>query len=149
MEVAVSMMWCQRAGSCQPIGTRDERQSCEGNYLRDADCRAFCQYLESQMERHEGCSLDVRKWKEKGQNQVKLREVLMQPGEKLNLTRSIRSAKTGSLLPKEGTLISVTENLGRTLLLVEFARGQHEYLFENEVEFEQDHSSSSNEECYL
>jgi hypothetical protein len=73
----------------------------------------------------------------------------MQPGKKLNLTRSIRSAKTGSLLPKEGTLVSVTENLGRTLLLVEFVRGQLEYVFENEVEFEQDHSSSSNEECYL
>ena len=73
----------------------------------------------------------------------------MRPGEKLNLTRSIRSPKTGSWLPKEGTLVSVTENLGRTLLLVEFARGQHEYLFENEVEFEQDHSSSSNQECYL
>jgi hypothetical protein len=42
----------------------------------------------------------------------------MQPGIKLNLTRSIRSPKTGSLLPKEGTLVSVTENLGRTLLLV-------------------------------
>ena len=65
----------------------------------------------------------------------------MQPGIKLNLTRSIRSPKTGSLLPKEGTLVSVTENLGRTLLLVEFARGQLEYVFENEVEFEQDHSS--------
>jgi hypothetical protein len=91
---------------------------------------------------------DARKWKEK-QNQVKLREVLMQPGEKLNLTRSIRSAKTGSLLPKEGTLVSVTENLGRTLLLVEFARGHREYVFENEVEFEQDHSSSSNRECYM
>jgi len=98
------------------------------------------------MERHEGCSL---KMQESGQNQVKLREVLMQPGEKLNLTRSIRSAKTGSLLPKEGTLVSVTENLGRTLLLVEFARGQLEYVFENEVEFERYHSSSSNEECYL
>ena len=94
-------------------------------------------------------SQDARKWKEKGQNQVKLWEVFMQPGEKLNLTRSIRSVKTGSLLPKEGTLVSVTENLGRTLLLVEFARGQREYVFENEVEFEQDHSSSSNEECYL
>jgi len=82
-------------------------------------------------------------------NRVKLWEVLMQPGEKLNLTRSIRSAKTGSLLPKEGTLVSVTENLGRTLLLVEFARGQREYVFENEVEFEQGHSSSSNQECYL
>ncbi len=44
---------------------------------------------------------------------------------------------TGSLLPKEGTLVSVTENLGRTLLLVEFARGHREYVFENEVEFEQ------------
>jgi hypothetical protein len=94
-------------------------------------------------------SQDARKWKEKDQNQVKLWEVLMQPGEKLNLTRSIRSAKTGSVLPKEGTLVSVTENLGRTLLLVEFARGQREYVFENEVEFEQDYSSSSNQECYL
>ena len=73
----------------------------------------------------------------------------MQPREKLNLTRRIRSAKTGSLLPKEGTLISVTENLGRTLLLVEFARGQREYLFENEVEFDRDRSSSPNQECYL
>ena len=73
----------------------------------------------------------------------------MQPREKLNLTRSIRSAKTGSLLPKEGTLVSVTENLGRTLLLVEFARGQREYLFENEVEFDRDRSSSPNQECYL
>jgi hypothetical protein len=52
------------------------------------------------------------------------------------------------LLPKEGTLVSVTENLGRTLLLVEFARGHREYVFENEVELERDHSSSSNEECY-
>lgn len=109
----------------------------------------FVQYLESQMQRHEDCSVKMQERKAKGQNQVKLWEVLMQPGEKLNLTRSIRSAKTGSLLPKEGTLVSVTENLGRTLLLVEFARGHREYVFENEVEFEQDHSSSSNRECYL
>ena len=73
----------------------------------------------------------------------------MQPGEKLNLTRSIRSAKTGGLLLKQCALVSVTENLGRTLLLVEFARGHREYVFENEVEFERDHSSSSNQECYL
>jgi hypothetical protein len=113
-------------------------------------CRAFCAVFgESDGEAWRLLSQDARKWKEKGQNQVKLREVLMQPGEKLNLTRSIRSAKTGSLLPKEGTLVSVTENLGRTLLLVEFARGHREYVFENEVEFEQDHSSSSNRECYL
>ena len=68
----------------------------------------------------------------------------MQPGIKLNLTRSIRSPKTGSLLPKEGTLVSVTENLGRTLLLVEFVRGHREYVFENEVAFERDRFSSSN-----
>jgi len=60
----------------------------------------------------------------------------MQPGEKLNLTTTIRSSKTGMLLPKEGTLISVTENLGRRLLLVEFENGQAEYLFENEVELQ-------------
>jgi hypothetical protein len=102
------------------------------------------------MRRHEGCSLKLQEsGKKKVSNRVKLWEVFMQPGEKLNLTRSIRSAKTGSLLPKEGTLVSVTENLGRTLLLVEFARGHREYVFENEVEFEQDHSSSSNQECYL
>jgi len=28
----------------------------------------------------------------------------------------------------------MTENLGRTLLLVEFENGEHEYLFEHEVE---------------
>jgi hypothetical protein len=58
----------------------------------------------------------------------------MKIGLKLSLTKTIRSAKTGMLLPREGTLVSVTENLGRTLLLVEFEGGQEEYLFENEVE---------------
>src|SRR4030095_11534229 len=125
------------------------RIKCEGNYLRNAPWPAFVQCLGSQMERHEGCSVKIQERKAKSQNQVKLWEVLMQPGEKLNLTRSIRSPKTGSLLPKEGTLVSVTENLGRTLLLVEFTRGHREYVFENEVEVEQDHSSSSDQECYL
>lgn len=60
----------------------------------------------------------------------------METGVKLNVTKTIRSSKTGMLLPREGTLVSVTENLGRTLLLVEFEDGQHEYLFEYEVEFE-------------
>jgi hypothetical protein len=35
IEVAVSMMWCQRAGSCQPIGTRDANLSCEGKIAND------------------------------------------------------------------------------------------------------------------
>ena len=60
----------------------------------------------------------------------------MQTGVKLNLTKTIRSSKTGMILPKEGTLVSVTENLGRTLLFVQFENGQSECLFENEVEFQ-------------
>jgi len=60
----------------------------------------------------------------------------MKTGIKLNVTKPIRSSKTGMFLPREGTLVSVTENLGRTLLLVEFEDGQREYLFEGEVEFE-------------
>jgi len=60
----------------------------------------------------------------------------METGIKLNITKPIRSPKTGMFLPREGTLVSVTENLGRTLLLVEFEDGQHEYLFDHEVEFE-------------
>jgi len=66
----------------------------------------------------------------------------MEAGVKLTLTTSIRSAKTGLLLPKEGTLVSVTENLGRTLLLVEFGDGQAEYLFENEVELQSESPSN-------
>lgn len=58
----------------------------------------------------------------------------METGLRLNLTKTIRSAKTGMVLPREGTLVFVTENLGRILLLVEFEDGQAEYLFESEVE---------------
>jgi hypothetical protein len=64
----------------------------------------------------------------------------METGITLSLTKAIRSPQTGMLLPREGTLVSVTKNLGRTLLLVEFEGGQHEYLFECEVEFEDDHA---------
>jgi len=60
----------------------------------------------------------------------------METGVKLNVTKTIRSSKSGMLLPREGTLVSVTVNLGRTLLLVEFEGGQYEYLFDYEVEFE-------------
>jgi len=38
------------------------------------------------------------------------------------------------ILPKEGTLVSITENLGRRLFLVSFADGTSEYLFDSEVE---------------
>jgi hypothetical protein len=48
------------------------------------------------------------------------------------------------LLPREGTLLSMTENLGRTLLLVEFQGGQHEFVFEYEVELKHDSASPHN-----
>ena len=62
------------------------------------------------------------------------RRRVMETGIKLNITKTIRSSKTGMPLPRAGTLVSVNENLGRTLLLVEFENGQHEYLFDYEVE---------------
>jgi hypothetical protein len=68
----------------------------------------------------------------------------METGVKLIVTKTIRSSKTGMFLPREGTLVSVTENLGRTLLLVEFEDGQREYLFEDEVEFETGNASRQN-----
>ena len=65
----------------------------------------------------------------------------METGAKLNVTKTIRSSKTGMLLPKQGTLVSVTENLGRTLLLVKFEDGQQGYLFDHEVEVDNGNAS--------
>jgi hypothetical protein len=56
--------------------------------------------------------------------------------EKIRLKKVVRSQKTGMLLPKEGILVCVTENLGRRLLLVAFDNGNREYLFDNEVEYD-------------
>ncbi len=71
----------------------------------------------------------------------------MDTGAKVNLTKTIRSSKTGMLLPREGTLVSITENLGRTLLLVQFENGHCEYLFEYEVELRQGTSDSSSQQA--
>jgi hypothetical protein len=60
--------------------------------------------------------------------------VFVNPGEKLRIRKFVRSRKTGMVLPKEGTLVSITENLGRRLFLVSFADGTSEYLFDSEVE---------------
>ena len=54
----------------------------------------------------------------------------METGAKLNVTKTIRSSKTGMLLPRKATLVSVTEIVGRTLLLVKFEDGQQDYLFD-------------------
>jgi hypothetical protein len=75
---------------------------------------------------------------------VEARSQVMETGVKLNVTKTIRSSKTGMFLPREGTLVSVTENLGRTLLLVEFEDRQHEYLFDHEVEFKSGNVSPQN-----
>ena len=65
----------------------------------------------------------------------------METGAKLNVTKTIRSSKTGMLLPRKATLVSVTENVGRTLLLVKFEDGQQDYLFDHEVEVDNGNAS--------
>ncbi len=57
----------------------------------------------------------------------------MKAGELIKTTRPVRSQKTGVVLPREGTIISTTENLGRTLVLVNFGQGREEYLFPDEI----------------
>jgi hypothetical protein len=59
---------------------------------------------------------------------------LVTAGAKLRIKKVVRSQKTGMVLPREGTLVDVTQNLGRHLYLVAFADGNSEYLFADEVE---------------
>lgn len=60
-------------------------------------------------------------------------EVDMSPGEPLKTVKPIRSQKTGILLPREGTFVRAVENLGRSLILVNFGSAGEEYLFPDEV----------------
>lgn len=57
----------------------------------------------------------------------------MKIGDSLKTARPIRSHKTGMLLPREGTFVRDMENLGRTLILVNFGTAGEEYLFPWEV----------------
>jgi hypothetical protein len=57
----------------------------------------------------------------------------MNPGEPLKTVKPIRSQKTGILLPREGTFVRAVENLGRSLILVNFGSAGEEYLFPDEV----------------
>jgi hypothetical protein len=66
-------------------------------------------------------------------------EAFMQPGDALKTIRPIRSQKSGLILPREGKLVGAIENLGRTLLLVNFGLAGNEYLFPNEVLSETSH----------
>ena len=57
----------------------------------------------------------------------------MNPGDALKTIGPIRSQKTGLILPREGKFVGAIENLGRTLILVNFGNAGNEYLFPNEV----------------
>jgi len=58
----------------------------------------------------------------------------MKQGEKIRISKTIRSHQTGLLLPREGIFLRAIENLGRTLLLVDFGEAGKEYVLEHEVE---------------
>ncbi len=60
----------------------------------------------------------------------------MKPGEGLRTITPIRSQRTGLMLPREGVFVSEIENLGRTLILVNFGDPGWEYLFPDEIESE-------------
>ena len=57
----------------------------------------------------------------------------MKPGDPLTTIKPIRSQKTGTLLPRDGTFVSAVENLGRKLILVNFGNAGYEYLFPEEI----------------
>lgn len=57
----------------------------------------------------------------------------MSPGDHLKTTKPIRSQKTGTILPREGTFIRAVENMGRQLILVNFGPAGEEYLFPDEI----------------
>jgi hypothetical protein len=60
-------------------------------------------------------------------------DTIVKPGDVLTITRSIRSQKTGLLLPRQGILVSAIENLGRQLILVNFDSAGLEYVFPSEI----------------
>ena len=62
-----------------------------------------------------------------------MEDTIVKPGDVLTITRSIRSQKTGLLLPRQGIFVSAIENLGRQLILVNFDSAGLEYLFPNEI----------------
>jgi len=57
----------------------------------------------------------------------------MNPGDPLKTTKPIRSQKTGTMLPRQGTFVRTIENMGRQLILVNFGPAGEEYLFPDEI----------------
>ena len=58
----------------------------------------------------------------------------MKPGKKIRTIMSIRSQRTGLTLPREGIFVGARENIGRTLILVDFGEAGTEYLLPHELE---------------
>ena len=58
----------------------------------------------------------------------------MKQGDKIIISKTIRSNQTGLLLPREGIFLGTIENIGRTLLLVDFGKAGKQYIFDHEVE---------------
>jgi hypothetical protein len=75
----------------------------------------------------------------KGTNQTKS----MKPGEKIRTIMSLRSQRTGLILPRHGIFVSARENIGRTLILVDFGEAGAEYLLPHEIEEAKKEAESS------
>jgi hypothetical protein len=58
----------------------------------------------------------------------------MKTGEKVKTAIPIRSVHTGIFLPREGIVVGEMENLGRSLILVDFGEGKREYLLKNDLQ---------------
>ena len=59
----------------------------------------------------------------------------MKPGKKIRTIMSVRSRRTGLTLPREeGIFVSARENIGKTLILVDFGEAGTEYLLPHELE---------------
>jgi hypothetical protein len=58
----------------------------------------------------------------------------MKRGEKIRTIMSVRSQRTGLILPREGIFVGARENIGRTLILVDFGEAGTEYLLPHEIE---------------
>ena len=67
----------------------------------------------------------------------------MKPGEKIRTIMSIRSQRTGLILPRDGIFLSTRENIGRTLILVDFGEAGTAYLLPHEIEEAKRESESS------
>ena len=68
----------------------------------------------------------------------------MKPGEKIRTIMSIRSQRTGLILPREGIFVVARENIGRTLIMVDFGEAGREYLLPHEIgEAKRESESSS------